>query len=763
MFGTLRLSGLMLSTALTGMLVKFGGHAVAQMAGGIQAQVSGAGSTASAQTEHVVGQGQAISGLAQAAPATEWAGRHSFEMRTAAAGAAMDAGTRSFETLASTFGKDRATQLYSNASLAKTLSHGAQGEAYLDAGIGNAYAASLFGSKVDLASKQTLAEIVGGYEGGINEYVQTKFAGEKAIRDVFGSEKNFQTFTTMNMLGSAGDLQGEMSAFAAAQAIGGPKDYMQFRALRSEMKGISDWSNADAVGQVASKYGMTPVQLAQANALFQTGKHAGEVAQAKVATGKDFMETGIIVGAATGAAQGSQAMVAAQEMGAYMQANRDKTWEMLARDAQFRSLATAAMPADMKSNSAFFANGQITDAGYYEFAKRVEGAGIRYQDGQGVTTATVGADGSIVRSDSDKVYSPAEAMVIANEIGRFGNPNVASRIMGLAKDGHSVHGSVVRGTNGHAVDFNFTHGGTASDRDLSTSGKGRIDSYSDITNIEKGLKKFDGTDIFTGMKKVSADREERDHFAGKVGDVEFKDAKITRNGNNFVAEGHAIGGGWMRVEGQVFKGADGKTRYLAESVADNQGVHFSPQAAAASVLNQHRVPEAAMGSQQAKSEFAHAFVGEMRRLRGESAVYTRDVSGGGQIRGGVGGGVEMPTKNIPISAPPQGPVPPNHNDMYAKPTPPAQSQLQSAQNGMKISGGGHAGASLNIGSTYRALASGDTNLQYREAMKILDRHQNTAEGRAAAAQELLQMYEGNAENSGNRLLDFKNGGAYKPK
>ncbi|MRR21707.1 conjugal transfer protein TraG, partial [bacterium] len=763
MFGTLRLSGLMLATALTGMLVKFGGHAVAQMAGGLQSQVSSAGSTASSQTEHAVGQGQALTSLTQAAPAVAWAGKHSFDMRSAAVGATMEAPTSAFSKLASDFGVQGATELYSNAALSKTLKGGAEGQSFVNAGLGNALSANVFGSDVDLASKKTLAEIVGGYKGGINEYAQTKFAQDRAIRDVFGTADNFQIFTTMNMLGSRGDLTGEMNAFSAARSLGGPSDYMQFRALRSEMKGITDWSNASAIGAVASRYGMTSAQLSQMNSLFQTGKHAGEVAQARVATGRDAMETGIIIGSATGAAQGSQAMVAAKEMGAYMQAHRDQTWGMLARDAQMRSLATTAMPANMKSDPAYFSDGKITDVGFFEFAKRVEGAGIRYQEGQGTATATLSADGSVVKSDTDRVYSPAEAMVVANEMQKFGNPNVATRIKGLAKDGHSIHGTVVRGADGRAVDFNFTHGGTASDRDLSTSGKGRVDSYSDITNVEKGLRKFDGTDIFTGMKKVSADREERDHFAGNIGGVEFKDAKITRNGNNFVAEGHAIGGGWMKVEGQVFKGADGNTRYLPESVTDNQGVHFSPQAAAASVLNQHRVPEAAMGSQQAKSEFANAFVGEMRRLRGESAVYTRDVSGGGQIRGGVGGGVQIPERDIPISAPPKGPVPLNHNDMYGKTASLTQPSPQSSSEGIKLSGGGHAGASINIGSTYRAVASGDINLQYREAMKILDRHQNTAVGRAAAAQELLRMYQGNAENSGNRLLDFKSGGAYKPK
>ena len=536
MFGTLRLSGLVLSTALTGMLVRFGGHAITQMGSSLQGHIAAAGGIGASKTLDVVGSAQATTALTQAAPVATWANNHSFSMRTAAAGATLESGTRSFEQLANSFGTAGATQMYANAAVAKTVGFGSKGQSFVDAGLANAYDANLFGSNVDLASKQTLAEVVGGYKGGINEYAQTKFANERAVRDVFGTSDNFQNFTTMNMLGSAGDLQGEMNSFAAAKTLGGPSNYMQFRAMRAEMKGVTDWSNASAIGAVAARYGMSTAQLSQVNALFQTGKHAGEVAQAKIATGKDAMETGIIVGAATGAVEGSQAFVADQNMRAFMQANRDQTLGALARDSQFRSLATAAMPANMKSNPNYYSNGQITDAGFYEFAKRIEGAGIKYQDGQGTATATLGADGSVKRSDSDKVYSPAEAMVIANEIGRFGNPNVASRIMGLAKDGHSVHGTVSRGQNGHAVDFNFNHGGGASDRDMSTSDKGRVDSYSNLTRVEEGLRSTVGNITWRGNRGIE-ENFTYEKYAGKDGQMHDRYSWTDKAGNKHVVSG----------------------------------------------------------------------------------------------------------------------------------------------------------------------------------------------------------------------------------
>ncbi len=536
MFGTLRMSGLVLSTALTGMLVKFGGHAITQMGSSLQGHVAAAGGIGASRTEDVVGQAQATTSLSQAAPVSAWAGAHSFNMRTAASGASLNAGTSSFEKLATAFGVSGATGMYADASMGKTLNQGAQGKAFTDAGLGKAFGANVFGASLDVSSKQTLAEVVGGYKGGIGEYAQTKFAQDKAVRDVFGTADNFQNFTTTNMLGNAGDLQGEMAAFSAAKEIGGPSDYMQFRAMRSEIKGVSDWSNASSVNAVASRYGVSTAQLTQMNAMFQTGKHAGEVAQAQIATGKDAMETGSIIGSATGAAQGSQAMVAAQRMGDYMQANRDQAWGTLARDSQFRALATAALPADMKSNPSYFSDGQITDAGVYEFAKRVEGAGIRYQDGQGTATATLGASGSVVRSDTDKVYSPTEAKSIANEIGKYGNPNVAARIRSLAKSGHSIHGVMSRGADGHAVDFNFTHGGGASDKDMSTSDKGRVDSHSNLTRVEEGLRSTIGNQSWRGSRGIE-ENFSYEKYAGRDGQLHDRYSWTDKSGHKHVVSG----------------------------------------------------------------------------------------------------------------------------------------------------------------------------------------------------------------------------------
>ena len=68
MFGMIRMSGLMLATVLTGVLVKFGGHALASMAGNLTGQVQGAGLQAARLTEDPSGRAAALQANSTAMP-----------------------------------------------------------------------------------------------------------------------------------------------------------------------------------------------------------------------------------------------------------------------------------------------------------------------------------------------------------------------------------------------------------------------------------------------------------------------------------------------------------------------------------------------------------------------------------------------------------------------------------------------------------------------------------------------------------------------
>ena len=68
MFGTVRMSGLMLATVMTGILVKFGGHALASLAGGLIGQIQTAGQQAAGMTEDPSGRAAALKSNAWAMP-----------------------------------------------------------------------------------------------------------------------------------------------------------------------------------------------------------------------------------------------------------------------------------------------------------------------------------------------------------------------------------------------------------------------------------------------------------------------------------------------------------------------------------------------------------------------------------------------------------------------------------------------------------------------------------------------------------------------
>jgi conjugal transfer mating pair stabilization protein TraG len=78
MFGTVRMSGLMLATVITGMLVKFGGHALATMGSSLMGQVQSAGHQAARITEDPAGRAAAIKSNAWSMPTETIANDHRY-------------------------------------------------------------------------------------------------------------------------------------------------------------------------------------------------------------------------------------------------------------------------------------------------------------------------------------------------------------------------------------------------------------------------------------------------------------------------------------------------------------------------------------------------------------------------------------------------------------------------------------------------------------------------------------------------------------
>lgn len=94
MFGLVRSSGIMLATVITAMMIRFGGHALASLAGTVSGSIQAQGASAGSQSYTPAGQADVLSRLEASIPTVANAGAFSYMLRTqgAAARKAFDTG-----------------------------------------------------------------------------------------------------------------------------------------------------------------------------------------------------------------------------------------------------------------------------------------------------------------------------------------------------------------------------------------------------------------------------------------------------------------------------------------------------------------------------------------------------------------------------------------------------------------------------------------------------------------------------------------------
>ena len=230
MFGTMRMGGLVLATALTGMLVKFGGHAMAMLAGNITGQIQGAGTSGERQTADPTGRAQAIKSNIDSAPTMAWANSHSYSARTGEAWAKLDSGTTSFGQMADAFGgAGGVSRMMANANTGLTVKRGAEGAAMIDAGLQKSFDLSKFDSAANIAKNEDIKDAYGGNPEALG---QVRASGEKSIADfaashgflpgeVASSRANFMTARGFTEAQTAKELTGSANTMAAGEKVGG--------------------------------------------------------------------------------------------------------------------------------------------------------------------------------------------------------------------------------------------------------------------------------------------------------------------------------------------------------------------------------------------------------------------------------------------------------------------------------------------------------------------------------------------------------------
>jgi len=246
MFGTMRLGGLLLATALTGMLVKFGGHAMAMLAGNITGQIQGAGVKGESQTADPSARAQSITSNTAAMPTQAWANGHAWNARTGEAWAKMDSGTTSFENMSAELGgAGGVSEMQANQQIAMTVSRGATGAAMKEAGLPQSFGVSKFDSASNL---NKLFGIQTAFGGNAGERGKSMAAAESAIATVAAragmqpSElaQGLQEFTTGK----------GYTAWQSVQALSGSPDAIAAGGYVGTGDGFAASGNAERAAQI---------------------------------------------------------------------------------------------------------------------------------------------------------------------------------------------------------------------------------------------------------------------------------------------------------------------------------------------------------------------------------------------------------------------------------------------------------------------------------------------------------------------------------
>ena len=576
MFGTLRMSGMMLATVITGMLIRFGGHAMAMMAGGMVSQVQAAGTRAGHEVEDPAGRASAMQRNVTAMPTQAWSNEHSFQARQAQSLVGMSGKTTAAGDLIRDFGMEYSGRIAADSELGRSIGFGGTGRAMREGGLESAYDLRSFDGRLGLDKSAAVRDVVGaGYGGDTQAFARMGVANDRALANVFGSDDNYAGFLTANMDKSVGQLQGEMGAYAAAKSLGFSGNWQEFNAMRSEVTALGDYANADAVNRIADTYGISSRQLMQMNALFQQGKHTSEVSGLSNQLGGPVtagIEAGRVVATETGG----------KVQGIYAGGGYDNYQRLVANDVSGRiarnELVHAAadqmvgkIAPHLSENPEMYRNGHLTERGFAEMQKAMEGQNITFTTADGKSGVTVGMDGGIVNSSDAGTVAKGDknqALGLQKQLRAAGFRSAAAQVAklsGLACDYKADYDR-----NGNLAAFAIDQGGQVRKFDLGQSKTGtdieRLDR--NVSTVDKGLRKTVGDFIKTGYESQSL------NIARKSGSymIQAGGRQMMVNGDWYYARNEKTGK--MEVVGGSFSnGFDGNVLMYAKDRDGN--LHYS--------------------------------------------------------------------------------------------------------------------------------------------------------------------------------------------
>ncbi|MDU0460413.1 MAG: conjugal transfer protein TraG N-terminal domain-containing protein [Geobacteraceae bacterium] len=576
MFGTLRMSGMMLATVITGMLIKFGGHAMAMMAGGMVSQVQSAGTRATHEVEDPAGRASAMQRNVTAMPTQAWSNEHSFQARQAQSLVGMSGKTTASSDMIRDFGMEFSSRISADSEIGRSIGFGGSGRAMREGGLSSAYELKSFDGRLGLDKSAATKNVVSGsYGGDTLEFAKMGVANDRALANVFGSGENYAGFLTANMDKSVGQLQGEMGAYAAARSLGFNGNWREFNAMRSEVTALGDFANAEAVNKIADNYGISSGQLMQMNAQFQQSKHASEVTGLSNQLGGPVAagtEAGNVVATETGGK--IQGIYAGGGYDNYQQLTSNDVSGRIARNQLVHAAAdqmVGRIAPQLKNDPEMYQNGHLTERGFAEMQKAMEGQNINFTTSDGKSAVNVGMDGGIVNSSDAGTVAKGDrgqALELQKQLRSAGFQSAAAHVARMSGQAFDYKADFDR--NGNLASFSIDQGGRVQKFDLGQSRTGtdmeRLDR--NVSTVDKGLRKTVGDFIKTGYENQSL------NVSRKSGSymIQAGGKQMMVNGDWYYAKNDKTGK--MEVVGGSFSnGLDGNVLMYAKDKDGN--LHYS--------------------------------------------------------------------------------------------------------------------------------------------------------------------------------------------
>ena len=166
-------------------------------------------------------------------------------------------------------------------------------------------------------------------------------------------------------------------------------------------------------------------------------------------------------------------------------------------------------PPHLRDNQEMYQNGHLTERGFAEMQKAMEGQNITFTTADGRQTMNVGMDGSVVNSTEQGVVASgdkARAETLKDELkaGGFGK-NAVAEVDSMMKSGKGFSYEFAKDRNGNIESFSINRGGDVGRKDMATFRTGRnAESVNrNVQTVDQGLRSTVGNQTWRGNRGIS--------------------------------------------------------------------------------------------------------------------------------------------------------------------------------------------------------------------------------------------------------------------